>query len=257
MSDKLNLLINYKVLYVEDDDFHREQLQMFLKRRVGKLFTAKNGKEGLEVFESQKPDIIVTDLKMPVMDGIEMSKKIREKDKKCPIIITTAFSDVETILGAVDIGIDKYVLKPIDTKELMKAMEDSAVKLTEGRTEDFILGDKIIIDKKEKLEYEGKIQIKIAYFIKSNTGKGPKSVKAFIKGNLIEIEAIDPLTIYEKKLLEYGKNKSLVNFSREAFYNDRKNEIEKIIFEILGVKCTLERVSIDLKNNRDILVISL
>lgn len=256
MLDKTNLLIKYKVLYVEDDEMQRENLKIFLKRRVGTLYMAENGKEGLKVFEEQNPDIIITDLKMPVMDGIEMSKKIREKNKKSGIVITTAFSDVETVLSAMDVGIDKYILKPVDTGKLIEAMEEIALRLAGEEAGNLVLDDKIISDKKEKLEYESKIQIKIAYFIKSNTGKGPKSVKAFIKGSLIEIEANDPLTIYEKKLLEQSKNKSLVNFSREAFYNDRKNEIEKIIFEILGVKGNLERVTIDFKNNRDILVIS-
>jgi YesN/AraC family two-component response regulator len=83
MLDKTNLLIKYKVLYVEDDEMQRENLKIFLKRRVGKLYMAENGKEGFKVFEEQNPDIIITDLKMPVMDGIEMSKKIRDNNNNC------------------------------------------------------------------------------------------------------------------------------------------------------------------------------
>ena len=108
-----NLFYNLKVLYVEDEDFHREQLGIFLKRRFGKLYLAENGFIGFEKFKETSPDIVITDLKMPEMDGIELTKRIREIDKDCAIIITTAFSDVETILEAVNIGIDKYVLKPI------------------------------------------------------------------------------------------------------------------------------------------------
>ena len=70
-----NLLANLKVLYVEDEEFHREQLGIFLKRRVGKLYLAENGKDGLNKFKEFNPDIVITDLKMPEMDGIEMSQK--------------------------------------------------------------------------------------------------------------------------------------------------------------------------------------
>ena len=70
-----NLLANLKVLYVEDEEFHREQLGIFLKRRVGKLYLAENGKDGLNKFKELNPDIIITDLKMPEMDGIEMTQK--------------------------------------------------------------------------------------------------------------------------------------------------------------------------------------
>ncbi|WP_461205087.1 Na-translocating system protein MpsC family protein [Clostridium sp. DL1XJH146] len=251
-----NLLINLKVLYVEDDEETREQMQYFLKRRVGKLFTAKDGEEGFQKYCENKPDIIITDLRMPKVDGIEMSRKIRKIDKKPSIIITTAFSDVETVLLAVDIGVDKYVLKPIDTKELLKAMEESALKLFNGEENTLIIGDKIV-DINSKRDLESKIQNRIALFIKNKTGKGPKNVKAFIKGNLIEIEAYDTLTKYEKTLLEHSKNEHLVSFSREALYLNRDKEIEKIISEIIEVQCILENIAIDLGNDKDKLVISI
>lgn len=249
-------LINFKILYVEDDNTHREQLKIFLKRRVGKLYIASNGEEGLISFKSHRPDIVISDLKMPIMDGLEMSRKIREIDSKCAIIITTAFSDVETILNAVDLRIDKYVLKPINTDELMETVQKSALRLAGKKSEELVLGDKIITDKKEKLDYEAKLQTKMAHFIKSNSGKGPKIVKAFLKNNFIELEVHDALTVYEKKLLEKEKNQNLVIFSREAFYNDRRKELEKLFAEILDVKCTLEKVTIDLENNKDLFIFS-
>jgi YesN/AraC family two-component response regulator len=252
-----NLLLNLKILYVEDDEDTREEMQYFLKRRVGKLFVAKDGEDGLRKYQENKPDIIITDLRMPRLDGIEMSKEIRKKDKKCSIIITTAFSDVETVLLAVDIGVDKYVLKPTNTKELLAAMEESALKIFEGKTEGIVLGKNVVLDMNEKKEYENSIQNKIALFIKSKTGKGPKYVKAFIKGNFIEIEAYDGLTQYEKTLLENSKNNHLVNFSREAFYIDRSHDIEKAISEVIKAECFLESVSIDLLKLKDKIIVSI
>jgi len=252
--DKNNLLAKYKVLYVEDDSTHREELKIFLKRRVGKLYLAADGMEGLEIYKQEKPDIIISDLRMPNMDGIELSKEIRKIDKICPIIITTAFSDVETILGAVDVGIDKYVLKPIDTKELVGALEEVAIKCVEIKNDEtFIANNTLIRDRKDRLEYEGKLQIKIASYIKSSTGKGPKNVRAFIRGNEVEIEIKESLTLLEKSVMKSSANMNLVKFFRETFYKAGKKTIEEMVNEVLGVKFQLEVIECDILSNRDIL----
>lgn len=252
-----SLLVNLKVLYVEDEEFHREQLGIFLKRRVGKLYLAENGEDGLNKFKEFNPDIVITDLKMPQMDGIEMAKKIREMDKVCAIIITTAFSDVETILQAVNVGIDKYVIKPIKNDELMEAMENAAVKIFKQRQEETIINDNTILNKTLKIEVENKIKNLFARFIKTNTGKGPKDINVFIKGNIIEIKALDTLTLFEKKLLENSKNYSMINYNRQAFYMDRKEEVEEMIKEALMSDLTLKEVIIDSNKDIDKIIISI
>ena len=249
-----NLLANLKVLYVEDEELHREQLGMFLKRRVGKLYLAENGEDGLNKFKEFNPDIVITDLKMPEMDGIEMSKKIREVDKNCAIIITTAFSDVETILQVVNVGIDKYVIKPIKNDELMEAMVYAAIKVFKQRQNETIIND-TIFSKTMKTEVEDKIKNLFARFIKTNTGKGPKDINVFIKGNIIEINALDTLTLFEKKLLENSKNYSMINYNRQTFYMDRKEEVEEIIREALMSDLTLKEVIIDSSKNVDKIII--
>lgn len=81
------------VLYVEDEDLMRENMGMLLRRKVNSVDMAANGKEGLERFQAKRPDIVITDIEMPVMNGIEMITKIKEIDDSRPIIIITAFSD--------------------------------------------------------------------------------------------------------------------------------------------------------------------
>lgn len=252
MSDKVEFLRNLKILYVEDEGEHREQLYMFLKRRVGKLITAANGEEGFKAFLEHAPDIVITDLKMPEMSGVEMSGRIREKNKSCPIIITTAFSDINTILEAVDKNIDKYIIKPIDTNELLEALELCVMKVVEGREEEFFTG----YDLQRKKEYENKILKDLAYYIKKHTGKGPRYVKARISKNLIEVEVKDPFTTFEKKLLENQKNMRLISFCRDAFYMDSKNALEKLIEDIIHIDCSLETIETDFNNSRDLLVFS-
>jgi YesN/AraC family two-component response regulator len=242
---------------LEDEEFHREQLGIFLKRRVGKLYLEKNGEDGLDKFKQFSPDIVITDLKMPEMGGIEMSKEIRKIDKNCSIIITTAFSDVETILSVVNVGIDNYVIKPIQNDKLIEAMLNAAVKIFKQRQDKTIVNDNTILSKTAKTEIEIKIKDLFARFIKTNTGKGPKDISVFISGNIIEIKAFDTLTLFEKKLLENSKNYSMINYNRQAFYMDRKKEIEDIIKEALQLGIILKEVIIDSNNNIDKIIISI
>ena len=118
------LLEKVSILYVEDDGEIREALAETLEFDVKELYVAENGEEGLKKFKEFKPDIVISDIKMPKMDGLQMSAQIKEISPKTPIIITTAFSDSDYLLKAIDIGIDKYVTKPVDIDKLYKALED-------------------------------------------------------------------------------------------------------------------------------------
>lgn len=107
------------ILYVEDEQAIREGLLRFFQRRSGKIALAANGAEGFEMFKTIRPDIVVTDIRMPVMDGLTMAKKIKEIAPDIPIIITTGHNDEEFLLKAIDVGIDKYIKKPVDFRELI------------------------------------------------------------------------------------------------------------------------------------------
>jgi two-component system cell cycle response regulator len=105
-----NHLKTLKVLYVEDDPDTRKQCSDFLTRPVGTLITASNGAEGLEAFIKNRPDIVITDIMMPVMDGLTMAKEIRGIAPTVPIIVITAFEQTDYMMRAINIGIDKYVV---------------------------------------------------------------------------------------------------------------------------------------------------
>ena len=110
------------VLYVEDDLDTREQFSDFLRRLVGTLITATNGEEGLAAFKRHRPDIVVTDVQMPLMDGLTMSSEIRAIEPSVPIIVITAFEQADYLLRAVNIGIDKYVIKPVNSFLMYKCL---------------------------------------------------------------------------------------------------------------------------------------
>lgn len=114
------------ILFVEDDPDAMAQLSQFLKRRVGTLITAANGAEGLSAFKKRKPDIVITDIQMPEMDGLTMSLEIRRLDSDVPIIVVTAFEQTDYLVRAIEIGLDKYIPKPVDPERLHAALVQCA-----------------------------------------------------------------------------------------------------------------------------------
>jgi YesN/AraC family two-component response regulator len=115
-------MIEKCLLYVEDDNDIRDDLADFLKTRVSKVFTAKDGQEGLDIFRKEKPDFIVTDIRMPRMSGLDMIREIRAGNRKIPTIVTSAYSDSEYLLEAINIGVNQFLLKPIDLSKLEKSL---------------------------------------------------------------------------------------------------------------------------------------
>ena len=118
----LNILKSLTLLIVEDEEDAREQLSSFLSGFVGRLITAGNGLEGIESYHRDNPDIILTDIRMMVMDGLAMSAKIRESDKKTQIIVMTAYDQSTLLIDAINIGIDKYLTKPVDSRKFQEAL---------------------------------------------------------------------------------------------------------------------------------------
>jgi YesN/AraC family two-component response regulator len=110
------------VLYAEDEAITREEISLFLKRRVRDVVVARDGKEGLELFRRLKPDLVITDIRMPVMDGLRMARTIRGENKAALIIVTTAHSDASYMLDAIDVGVDQYVVKPVSIERLAGAV---------------------------------------------------------------------------------------------------------------------------------------
>ena len=117
-----NFLKTLTVLYVEDDTDTREQFSEFLRRPVGTLIVATDGVEGLEAFEKHHPDIVVTDVCMPRMDGLAMAEAIRAIMPHVPVIVIKAFEQTDYLMRAVNIGIDKYVTKPVNSYLLFECL---------------------------------------------------------------------------------------------------------------------------------------
>lgn len=123
--------LEISILYVEDEESIRGALSRLLERRFSEVITAENGAEGILRYVQKRPDIVITDIKMPEMNGLEMIRKIRAINPEALIIITTAFTDPDYLLEAIKLGVNRCILKPIDSDKL----EESILELIEATKE--------------------------------------------------------------------------------------------------------------------------
>lgn len=114
------------VLYVEDDAAIRLLTKMLLEKKVKKVILAQDGSEGLEYYHQYKPDIVVSDVAMPIMDGMEMARLIKIDNSATPIILTTAYDRTDFLLSAIELGIDYYILKPVKQDKLYSVVDKVA-----------------------------------------------------------------------------------------------------------------------------------
>lgn len=128
-----DFLKNLRVLFVEDEELAREKLAKILSKLFKEVILASNGLEGLEKYEkskitNEKIDLIISDINMPIMNGLEMLEKIREFDPILPLIFTTARGEAENLLKAIDLNVSNYIMKPIDTTILVKKISEVCEK---------------------------------------------------------------------------------------------------------------------------------
>lgn len=123
------------LLYVEDEPETRKLLCGVLTTKFPNLdiYPAENGMAGLELFRERRPDIVLTDIRMPVMDGIRMARQIREENATASIIVISACSETDYLLEAIRMGISRYVLKPVNHKMLFEAVDDCVARISHER----------------------------------------------------------------------------------------------------------------------------
>jgi DNA-binding response OmpR family regulator len=157
---KQDICKNLTLLYVEDEDKIRNLLKSAIEDKFQEVITAGNGDEGFKKYKKYQPDIVVSDILMPVCNGLEMSENIRSISKDVPIILFSAFSEKEKLLSAIDIGIDKYLIKPVDIDELLATIENIVSKKLS--VDNIIeLNDKYSFNKTKHILYKNKTPVKL------------------------------------------------------------------------------------------------
>lgn len=126
------------VLFVEDDDLVREAFVLLVENLFRKFYIAKDSYEALEIYKNTEIDLVITDIKMPKISGLDLAEILKKENKELIILVITAFSDIEYMKKAIDIGIDGYLTKPVFKDSLFKTLKKFA---------------DIIIKKKKSKEY--------------------------------------------------------------------------------------------------------
>ena len=113
----------YKLLLVEDEKAIRENYVTYLKMLFSEVFEAEDGEKAYEIYKSKKPDILIIDINIPKLNGLELLEKIRENDHTTKAIILTAYTDKSFLLKAASLKLTKYLVKPVNRKELNETLE--------------------------------------------------------------------------------------------------------------------------------------
>ncbi len=112
-----------KIVYVEDDPVIRNNALEVLRRRYTQVYSAEDGLMGWQLYQEIMPDLVITDIKMPVMNGLELIKNIREVSAEQHILITSAYNDSELLIDALNLAVDGYLIKPFLTEALISYIQ--------------------------------------------------------------------------------------------------------------------------------------
>jgi DNA-binding NtrC family response regulator len=124
-SSKENGMEDFKVLIAEDDEMARNKLAREIKKEGFSVLTAENGRIAFELFVEENPPIVVTDLKMPEMSGLELLIRVKQILPKAQVILLSAYGDMDTVIQALREGALDYIKKPIELDLLTRALRQA------------------------------------------------------------------------------------------------------------------------------------
>lgn len=253
-NDKM-MLQNISVLYIETESITRTKVSNYIKNYLGKLVTTNNGLDGLKKLEIHNPDILIVALILPDMTGIELITQIREKGYKCPIIVITCLKRIDNILKLMDLGIEKYIIKPVNFTELTQALMSASKKLL-GLQINQCLKKISILNAEQKKQVELQIRNGFGIYLKKLTGKGAERVEVKLSLLQIDIKLINCLTILEKKLIIGGYDYKMIDFNRNFLYKSWQKDIENKFSYFCDFPICLEKIETDSQNGYDKLIFS-
>jgi len=134
MNETSEILRQCTILLAEDDEGLRKIFKKILLLYVAEVIEAENGEKAYELFLKQRPDIVITDVKMPKLNGLAFVKRLREQKIDTPVIVTSAYADQELLLEAIKLSLVEYLIKPIKEQDLTKVLNECA-RMIESNTE--------------------------------------------------------------------------------------------------------------------------
>ncbi|MCD4793117.1 MAG: response regulator [Bacteroidales bacterium] len=212
-----------KVLIVEDDNASRFFLESLLESNGYTFRSAANGIEGLNIFDEYKPDLVLTDIQMPIMDGLELLEAIRDKKSDAIVIIITAFGTENYAIQALHLGANNYLKKPVSSQALLRLLKKYKAIITSKYSPDALPG--YLINRNFQIEFRSEFN-KIPKIVDKVIVESSLEIDDNIKVN-IELGLVELIT----NAIEHGnlaidyheKQKALDEGTLDELYEDRVN----------------------------------
>lgn len=226
-----------RVLVVEDDTFSRQYMTSVVRIGNYEVAEARDGAEGLKMFESFAPDLIFSDISMPVMDGLEMLERIRRRSHDTIVVMTTAFGSAEFTLKALRLRANDYLVKPILPKDIIANLKKYAGVLSARSVEREVVG--LILERYLKMKLDNRLEMlgKVADRLMQETeGRIPPADRMGIRLGLLEIiiNAIEHgnlgITYFDKtkatESKEFDLHDLIIERSNQEPYKNRRVHIQ-------------------------------
>lgn len=156
---------NISILFAEDDILQRKQYQRYLNKVFTTVYEAIDGEEALLIYDKYKPHIVILDIRMPKVNGLEVAAKIRENDKKTKIIVISAFSEKNDLFKAIPLDLVDYLVKPIKIIELqnllVRTLNEISLDMLETNSNFIQINNNFKYDKNNKKIYFNENEIKL------------------------------------------------------------------------------------------------
>lgn len=157
---KIDKIKDISILLAEDETELREMLHEYLQIFFHRIYTAACGNEAYDIYKQKRPNIILTDINMPNLDGLDMIAKIRKQDKETKIIVMSAHSEQEKLLQAIKLHLESYLVKPIKTDALKNILFET-VDLIRKTTNRIYVSDTIYWDNNTDRLWHNSEEIKL------------------------------------------------------------------------------------------------
>jgi DNA-binding response OmpR family regulator len=210
------------ILFAEDEKRLSKLIKSAIESYFDKFIMASNGEEALKKYHKIKPDIIITDIMMPKINGLEMAKEIKLIDENTPIIILSAYSHTNMLLEAIDIGITKYFIKPFNPDELLEYLSTLVPKIQDNKVINLI--DNFQFNIKNKKLYQNDTEVSLTkresdFFSLLANKEDYKEDNSTIKNALWNDNPVpnDRLRTFIKRLRDKTSKKLIENISSQGY----------------------------------------
>jgi PAS domain S-box-containing protein len=205
------------ILYVEDEEDIRLVYTPLLKKRTTKLYIAENGYIGLELFKKHKPDLVISDIRMPIMNGLEMTEEIKKLNQDVRILIMSAYSQPEYFIKAITLGVNGFLTKPI-RKEQLFASIDEQFEIIETK-------QKIKIEEKKRFDVEFKLH-KLNEELEMRVEKRTRAIRKQVTERKIAVEMLQESEEKYRQIFENANDGILLTIDGVVkFINPKLYEI--------------------------------